>query len=76
MGIQQAGEAGRLESFIRQRSFGRVRDLSLEVRDGGLVLRGRAPSYYTKQLAQQAVLEAGSLPLLANEIEVPGVSGP
>ena len=59
-----------LESLIRTRSYGRVRDLHLELCGDGLILRGRACSYYAKQLAQQAVLEAGILPLLANEIEV------
>ncbi len=61
---------GQLESLIRERSFGRVRDLRLEFRIEGVVLHGRAPSYYAKQLAQQAVLEANFLPVLANEIEV------
>ncbi len=60
----------RLESLVRTRSFGRVRDLRLELSGEGLILHGRATSYYVKQLAQQAVLEAGSLSLLANEIEV------
>jgi len=60
----------RLELLIRTRSYGRVRDLRLELRGGGLILHGRTGSYYAKQLAQQAVLEAGGLTLLANEIEV------
>jgi hypothetical protein len=64
------GDPRQLECFIRTRSYGRVRDLRIELRGGGLILRGRACSYYAKQLAQQAVLEAGVLPLLANEIEV------
>jgi hypothetical protein len=36
----------------------------------GLVLRGRAQTFYTKQLAQHAVMRATALPILANEIEV------
>jgi hypothetical protein len=40
------------------------------VRDGGLVLRGRAHTYYAKQLAQHAVMDNHPLPILANEIEV------
>jgi hypothetical protein len=47
-----------------------VRDLGLIVSGDGLVLRGCAPNYYAKQLAQQAVLESSHLPILANEIEV------
>jgi len=60
----------RLESLVRRRSHGQVRDLRLELCDEGLILHGRAASYYVKQLAQQAVLEAAEFPLLANEIEV------
>jgi CheY-like chemotaxis protein len=48
----------------------RVRDLRVEVREGGLVLRGRANSYHTKQLAQHAAMAVTDLPLAANEIEV------
>lgn len=60
----------RLVSFIRTRSHGQVRNLRLEVRGAGLILCGSTTTYYAKQLAHQAVLEAGELPLLANEIEV------
>jgi hypothetical protein len=62
--------SSRLEALVRSRSHGRVRDLRLEVQGEGLVLRGQVSSYYDKQLAQQAVLEAGGVVLLANEIEV------
>lgn len=60
----------RLESLIRSRSYGQVRELRLEWQGASLVLRGRASSFYLKQLAQQAVIEAGCLAFLANEIEV------
>jgi len=59
-----------LESLVRARSYGRVHDLRVERHGAGLVLRGRTSTYYVKQLAQEAVLAAGGLPLLANEIEV------
>jgi hypothetical protein len=49
---------------------GRVSDLRLLLRDNGLVLQGRAQSYYVKQLAQEMVMKATKLPVLANEIEV------
>jgi hypothetical protein len=38
--------------------------------DGGVILRGHSQTYYAKQLAQQAVMEATRLRILANEIEV------
>jgi hypothetical protein len=63
-------QLARIEEHIRCRLSGRVRDLQLAVRDHGLVLRGHAHTYYAKQLAQQAVMEATNLPIRANEIEV------
>jgi hypothetical protein len=36
----------------------------------GVILRGQTHTYYAKQLAQDAVLELGGLPIVANEIEV------
>jgi CheY-like chemotaxis protein len=44
--------------------------LKIEVRGGGLILRGRANSYHAKQLAQHALMSVTELPLIANEIEV------
>jgi hypothetical protein len=44
--------------------------LELFARPNGVVVRGIANSYYVKQLALNALLEASSLPILANEIRV------
>src|SRR5262249_57916523 len=60
----------RIEEHIQYRLAGLLRDFQLTFRDKGLVLRGRVHTYYAKQLAQQAVMEASSLPIRANEIEV------
>ncbi len=60
----------RMEEHIRWRLAGRVHDLRLVARDHGIVLRGRAATYYAKQLAQEAVMETTNLPIRANEIEV------
>jgi hypothetical protein len=46
-----------IERHIRQRTWGRVHQLHVEVRDGRAHVRGCAPSYYVKQLAIQAVQE-------------------
>ena len=48
----------------------RVRDLRLVVRGNSLILHGRTHTYYAKQLAQHAVMQATRLPIQANEIEV------
>jgi hypothetical protein len=60
----------RIEEHVRDRLTGRVSDFQLVLRDGGFVLRGRVHTYYAKQLAQHAVMEASSIPIRANEIDV------
>jgi hypothetical protein len=60
----------RLLASVQRQLAGRVCDLRLRVLDNGVVLQGRAYSYYAKQLAQQAVMKTTGLPLLANDIEV------
>jgi hypothetical protein len=63
-------EISQLETHVQSRLNGRVRYFRLVIRGCGLILTGRAATYYGKQLAQHAVMEATSLPILANEIEV------
>ena len=60
-----------LESRVQKRLNGRVRNLRLSLRENGLVLEGKTHSYYVKQLAQHAIMEAIDLPISANDIEVP-----
>ncbi len=58
-------------THVQLRLGGQVRELRLDVRDQGLVLRGQARSYYAKQLAQQTVMKMLRLRIVANEIKVP-----
>jgi hypothetical protein len=59
-----------LAASVQRKLAGRVSDLRLMRTKQGLVLKGLAHSYYAKQLAQQAVMTATGLSLLANDIEV------
>jgi hypothetical protein len=59
----------RIEEHVHCRLTGLLCDFQLDSRDKGLVLRGRVHTYYAKQLAQHAVMEACSLPIRANEME-------
>jgi hypothetical protein len=59
----------RIETNVRRRLAGRLGSLHLELDEDGLVMRGRVHSYYSKQLAQHAVMECTDLPIHANEIE-------
>jgi hypothetical protein len=60
----------RTEEHVRCRLTGVVRDFQLVFFEEGLILRGHARTYHAKQLAQQAVMEATSLSIRGNEIEV------
>lgn len=67
-----ATPADQLEALIQRHLLGRVRlrRFRVLVQEQGLVLQGRAPTYYAKQIAQHAAMEVSGLPILANEIEV------
>jgi hypothetical protein len=49
-----------LEEQVHVRTNRQVRNLSIELRPGRVVLRGQTSSYYVKQLAQHEIL--GCLP--------------
>ena len=59
-----------LDSHLQSRLKGHVRDLRVVESSAGIVLQGRATSFYAKQLAQQEFKKATARPLLANEILV------
>jgi hypothetical protein len=63
-------ELERLSAHVEGRLGRQVHDLRLLLGDHGLVLQGRARTYYAKQLAQQAVMQASHYRIQANEIEV------
>lgn len=63
-------EEARLEMHIQARLSGRVRGLRVVRRDNAFVLQGRTPTYYAKQLVLHAAMQATTLPILADEIEV------
>lgn len=69
-GTCSPAEVAELELLVACKLSGRIRDLRLEVGERGVTLRGYARTYYAKQLAQHAVMEATDLPIVANEIWV------
>jgi len=62
--------ARQLETRIRVRLGGQIRDIRVVCQEDGLVLHGRSRTYYAKQLAQHVVMEITNIPISANEIEV------
>ncbi len=58
-----------LEATIQKRLGNRIRNLRVVRSERGVILQGRVPTYYAKQLAQHAILELGEH-IASNEIEV------
>ena len=59
-----------VQERVRDRLRGRIHHFRVELHDCGLVLQGRAQSFFVKQLAQHAVMDATGVPILRNDIEV------
>ena len=59
-----------IERVVRSRTSGTIRGLRVELVNGEIVLSGRVNTYYTKQLASNAALEAVKNVTLTNDIEV------
>ncbi|OAI40780.1 hypothetical protein AYO40_04290 [Planctomycetaceae bacterium SCGC AG-212-D15] len=68
--IGRDSEVERLQDLVLQRVGRRLRGFEIVCDEDAIVLRGWAPSFYIKQITQQAVMEATNLPIRANEIEV------
>lgn len=59
-----------LAADILRRHRGLIRELTLEAVTGGVVLRGRAYSFYGKQVALHEVRRRGRLSVVANVLAV------
>jgi hypothetical protein len=59
-----------IERSVRMRTGGTIKDLRVDVDSGAVIITGRAPTYYTKQLATHAVFETVDDVCLTNDIEV------
>ncbi|MCX7422575.1 MAG: BON domain-containing protein [Planctomycetia bacterium] len=59
-----------VERYVRLRTGGTIRSLHVEVQDGEVILTGRTSTYYNKQLATHAALDAADELSLTNDIQV------
>jgi hypothetical protein len=59
-----------LKTHLQRLLHGKVQSFQVFRADRGIVLRGHARTYYAKQVAQHAVMEAADFPVITNEIEV------
>ena len=58
------------EDRLRRSEYLELRNVSCDVQDGVLTLRGRVPSYHLKQLAQSLLGELAGIFRLNNQLEV------
>jgi osmotically-inducible protein OsmY len=68
---QATGPAERAEGRLRRAGYPALQHVSCEYHDGVLTLGGRLPTYYLKQVAQEAVAGTEGVRRLDNRIEVP-----
>ena len=59
-----------IERHVRSRTAGQIRGLRVEITQGEVVISGRTSTYYNKQLATHAALDAAEHLVLTNDIEV------
>lgn len=59
-----------VERYVRLRTGGTIRSLHVDVQDGEVILTGRTSTYYNKQLATHAALDAADELSLTNDIQV------
>jgi hypothetical protein len=63
-------EPSRAVQALRQSPFPALRRLSLEETDAVVVINGKVPSYYLKQLAQETVMPVLGMRRLSNQVAV------
>ena len=68
--LPQPGLRELAEGRLRRNPYLALRNVSCDCRGGVLVLRGRLPSYYLKQVAQEAVAHLEGVQGVENQIEV------
>lgn len=69
---QYAQQVGQLAHAALCRSgYGPLADVQCDFNQGVLVLQGRVPSYYLKQMAQTLVTQLGEISHVDNRLEVP-----
>jgi len=63
-------DLAQLAAHIRNRHRSHLRDLRIEAVWGGVIIHGRASTFYGKQIAFHEVCSDGRFAVVANQIEV------
>ncbi len=62
----------RAATILRQSPLAALRKLSIQETDGSVMILGRVPSYYLKQLAQETIMPVLAGRALVNRVTVVG----
>jgi osmotically-inducible protein OsmY len=68
--VPTADVAERAESELRRNGYVALKNIACECREGVLTLTGCLPTYYLKQMAQEAVAHLDGVGRIDNRIEV------
>ncbi len=68
--IPQPAPADVAERCLRRNPYPSLKNISCQVRDGVVVLRGCLPTYYLKQIAQEVVARLEGVEAIDNQIQV------
>ena len=66
----QAATADLAERCLRSNPYLALKNISCDLLDGVLVLRGCLPTYYLKQIAQEVVADLEGVKRIDNQIQV------
>jgi hypothetical protein len=66
----QVGLKELAEGILRRNSYLALKNVTCDLLDGVLILRGCLPSYYLKQIAQEAVAFLEGVERIDNQIQV------
>lgn len=67
---QESIQVEQVEVEVHDRMKSQVRDFRLERGEQGLILRGRARTFYAKQMAQHWVMKLAPVSIQSNQIDV------
>lgn len=59
-----------VRTALEQSGYAAIRNLSFDLDDGELTLRGQVPSYYMKQIAVTTVAKVAGVTLIYNRLKV------
>ena len=65
----------RVKDFLRQQSFGSHRTLAVSVEQGVVVLQGRVPTFYQRQIAVARIHRLAGVIRVIDQIEVTQAAG-